>query len=78
MTTLGEFVVHQIQRVGKDRIIHDIESEGDAGAVVLTQSRKDWAAELGLTHEALYRSLKQMSDSGVLILDGPRISVRAR
>lgn len=53
-----------------DRIIHYIESEGDEGVVTLKQSRKSWAAELGLTHEALYRVLRRMQDDGILSIEG--------
>lgn len=56
------------------RIAHYIESEGVDGVVTLTQSRKAWAAELGLTHEALYRALRRMQDDGMLAVDGNRIA----
>lgn len=56
------------------RIAHYIESEGVDGAVTLTQSRKAWAAELGLTHEALYRALRRMQDDGMLAVQGNRIA----
>ena len=36
-----------------ERIIHYIEAEGADGSIILTQSRKAWASELGLTHESL-------------------------
>jgi hypothetical protein len=38
-----------------DRIEHYIESEGRDGRLELKRTRKAWAAELGLTHEALKR-----------------------
>jgi CRP/FNR family transcriptional regulator, dissimilatory nitrate respiration regulator len=53
-----------------DRITHYIESEGVNGAVTLNYSRKSWAAELGLTHEALYRALRRMQDCNMLEIDG--------
>ncbi|MBI3145726.1 MAG: Crp/Fnr family transcriptional regulator [Pseudogulbenkiania sp.] len=56
-----------------DRINHYIESEGTDGAVTINQSRKSWAAELGLSHEALYRALRRMQDEGVLEVDGNRL-----
>jgi CRP-like cAMP-binding protein len=40
-----------------ERILHYLDSEGSNRVVMLRQSRKSWAAELGLTHEALYRTL---------------------
>lgn len=58
------------------RIIHYIEVEGTEGRVVLSQSKKDWAAELGLTHEALYRALSSMLLSGELHIDGRSIAIR--
>lgn len=56
-----------------ERIIHYIESEGSNGAIVLTQTKKAWAAELGLSHEALYRSLRRLQELGVIVVDGTRI-----
>lgn len=47
-------------KTAEERIIHAIEVEGNDGVLTLTQSRKNWAAELGLTHEALYRTLARM------------------
>ena len=58
------------------RIRHCIESEGTAGTLVLTQPRKAWAAELGLTHEALYRALARLQAAGTLALDGARLTLR--
>jgi CRP-like cAMP-binding protein len=39
----------------------------------LTQTRKAWAAELGLTHEALYRTLRRLAEQGAIAVDGTRI-----
>jgi CRP-like cAMP-binding protein len=58
------------------RILHAIESEGTAGTLVLAQSRKAWAAELGLTHEALYRALARLQSAGALAVDGNRLTLR--
>lgn len=58
-----------------ERILHYIESDGVDGVVVLAQSRKAWAAELGLTHEVLYRTLRRLRDDGTLLLDGDRIAI---
>lgn len=57
-----------------DRILHYIESEGVEGAITLKQSRKAWAAELGLSHEALYRTLRRLQTERVLDIDGDRIA----
>jgi CRP-like cAMP-binding protein len=59
-----------------DRITHFIESEGTDGVLTLTQSRKSWAAELGLSHEALYRTLRRMQDDGMLDVDGARLATK--
>lgn len=58
-----------------ERILHAIESAGRDGVLRLEGSRKAWAAELGLRHEALYRTLKRMVDEGVLSIDGERIAL---
>lgn len=51
-------------RGAADRIEHYIESEGRNGRLELARTRKAWAAELGLTHEALYRALAGLRRSG--------------
>jgi CRP-like cAMP-binding protein len=60
------------------RIVHYIDSEGIDGVVTLTESRKAWAAELGLTHEALYRTLRRLQADGTLHIDANRISLGQR
>lgn len=53
------------------RVVHYVETEGNNGSLVLNGSKKDWANELGLTHEALYRTLARMEQRGVLrVRDG--------
>lgn len=56
-----------------DRIFHYIESEGVDGVVMLDQTRKTWAAELGLTHEALYRALNKLKAEGLLDINDKQI-----
>lgn len=58
-----------------DRILHYIESEGSDGTIILHQTRKSWAAELGLTHEVLYRTLRQLRESGDIVIKGERFSL---
>jgi CRP-like cAMP-binding protein len=57
-------------KTAQERIVHYIETEGENSAVVLGQGKKQWAAELGLTHEALYRSLAEMEKAGLIRTDG--------
>lgn len=65
-------------RTARERIVHYIETEGRDGALELQQTKKSWAAELGLTHEALYRALSAMVAAGVIVADGRRIALRQR
>jgi CRP-like cAMP-binding protein len=51
-------------KTAEARILHYVEAEGSDGSIVLRRSKKDWANELGLTHEALYRALARMERSG--------------
>jgi CRP-like cAMP-binding protein len=51
-------------RSAADRIVHYIESEGRDGRLELRRTQKAWAAELGLTHEALYRALAGLRRAG--------------
>lgn len=50
----------------RDRVLHYLtaNAEGTERTVALPSTVKDLAAELGLTHEALYRTLSEMSASG--------------
>jgi CRP-like cAMP-binding protein len=57
-----------------ERILHYLETEGSDGAVTLPQSRKAWAAEMGLSHEVLYRTLRRLREDGVIRIDGNRIA----
>ena len=47
----------------RDRVRHYLAGAED-GAVVLPGTVKDLAGELGLSHEALYRTLSEMEDEG--------------
>ncbi len=64
-------------RTVRERITHYIEVEGEGGSVTLTESKKDWAAALGLTHEALYRALSQMQKDDQLSVDGATLRLKA-
>lgn len=61
-------------RSAQERILHYIEVEGTGGSVVLDRSKKDWASELGISHEALYRTLARMERGGVIRIDGMIVS----
>jgi CRP/FNR family transcriptional regulator, dissimilatory nitrate respiration regulator len=58
-----------------ERIVHYLQSEGVDGRLTLNRSRKAWAAELGLSHEALYRTLGRLRAAGMLEVDGARIAL---
>lgn len=57
------------------RLIHYINIEGKDGVIELTQAVKVLAAELGLSHETLYRTLAQMEKAGALKRAGKRIEL---
>jgi CRP-like cAMP-binding protein len=57
-------------RRAADRIVHYIETEGTASRVEFKQSMKNWALELGLTHEALYRALAKLRRARRLSVKG--------
>lgn len=51
----------------RDRILHYLVSEGgEKGCVTLSQPMMSWAAELGIAHETLYRTLADLEKSGVI------------
>ncbi len=60
-------------KTARERIVHFIETEGEGGELALDRSKKDWAAELGITHEALYRALTRMAQTGELVISGARL-----
>lgn len=54
-------------RSAPERIVHYIEAEGSNGQIELRQTKKAWAAELGMTHEALYRALAALVRAGRVV-----------
>lgn len=52
----------------RERVLHALETEGRDGVLALPALRKDWADELGLTPEALYRTLAVLQREGVVVL----------
>jgi CRP-like cAMP-binding protein len=63
-------------KTARERIIHFIETEGESGTIDLERPKKDWAAELGLTHEAVYRALAQMEKRGELTVERSRLTLQ--
>lgn len=70
----------QIERLvlptAQERIVHYIEVEGVDGAVELKHPLKALAAELNVSHEALYRTLSRMTKDGILERRGKVLRVR--
>jgi CRP-like cAMP-binding protein len=54
-------------RGAAERIEHYVVSEGVDGRLQLRQTMKAWAAELGLTHEALYRAMAGLRRAGRIV-----------
>lgn len=55
----------------RDRVLHALDTEGTDGRLALPGTRKDWADELGLTPEALYRTLAALQrENEVRLADG--------
>lgn len=53
----------------KERLLHLIESEGHLGRLPLGAGLKSIALELGVSHEALYRTVAEMEKQGVMRRD---------
>jgi len=62
-------------RSARDRVRHYLAVNAEAGAVTLRGTLKDLAGELGLTHEALYRTLGALSRSGEIRRGRGRITL---
>ncbi len=54
----------------RKRVVHYLVDCGEDGRVTLDQPVIRWAAELGASHEALYRTLAEMEKDGVLQRQG--------
>ena len=66
-------------RSARERVRHFLAlSAGADGRVELRGTLKDLAAELGLTHEALYRTLAALARSGEIRREGSRITLLRR
>ena len=53
--------------------MHLIESEGNKGQLAMGSGLKSLAAELGVTHEALYRTVADLEHSGILVRDAGKL-----
>lgn len=49
-----------------ERIAHAITLDGSHFRLTMSSTRRQWAEELGLSHEALYRALRRMKNDGRL------------
>ncbi|MCE9570527.1 MAG: Crp/Fnr family transcriptional regulator [Rhodocyclales bacterium] len=64
-------------RRAEDRIVHYLICEaGPDGRVVLAGSLADWAGELGLQPESLYRALARLREEGRIEGEGTNLHVR--
>ncbi|MDY0137886.1 MAG: Crp/Fnr family transcriptional regulator [Thiomicrospira sp.] len=73
---------NQVERLSlktaQQRILHFLFTEGDGECYQLTQTKKAWANELGLSHEALYRNLNSLQKSGEIVINQQRICFNRR
>lgn len=60
------------------RLLHLIETEGRNGSIDIESGLKTLASQLGVTHEALYRSLARMERSGTALRRDGRLTLIAR
>jgi CRP-like cAMP-binding protein len=59
------------------RVLHWLETEGTSGCCAVTAGYKSLAAELGVSHEALYRALADMVDAGLVLREPERLCLKA-
>lgn len=59
----------------KDRVLHLINTEGQNGAYAATTGLKSLAGELGITHEALYRTLANLEKNKIIRRDDGVLSL---
>lgn len=65
-------------KTARERIFHYCDTEGVNGEVTLAIPTKAWAAELGLTHEALYRALTRLETEGLIARRGSTLRLVRR
>ena len=70
----------QIERLSlktaTERILHYLESEGAYDRLISNKSKKEWSAELGITHEALYRALSQLKKKNMIQCHYDRVELK--
>jgi CRP/FNR family transcriptional regulator, dissimilatory nitrate respiration regulator len=59
----------------RDRLLHLIETEGQGGRLPLGAGLKSMASELGVTHEALYRTVAELEKQGLLHREDGQIEI---
>ena len=57
----------------QDRLVHLLETEGEKGCFPIGSGIKSLAAELGVTHEALYRCIYALEKTGTLQRSAPHL-----
>jgi CRP-like cAMP-binding protein len=58
------------------RVLHWLETGGTDGCCAVTAGYKSLAAELGVSHEALYRALADMSEAGLVTRAPDRLCLK--
>jgi CRP-like cAMP-binding protein len=58
------------------RVLHWLETEGASGCCAVTAGYKSLAAELGVSHEALYRALAEMVNAGLVLREPERLCLK--
>lgn len=59
----------------RNRLLHLIETEGQGGRLPMGVGLKSMASELGVTHEALYRTVAELEKQGVLCREDGQIGI---
>jgi CRP-like cAMP-binding protein len=59
----------------RECLLHSVLTEGENGRLALRTTRKELAAELGVTHEALYRTIGALVRCGELADEGDALTL---
>jgi CRP-like cAMP-binding protein len=72
----------QSERLGlkdiRSKLIHLIETEGSQGVLTLQSDFKSLASEIGVTHEALYRTITSLEKEGLLLKHNNTLALAKR